>query len=393
LKTITQIKNYTFYAVLFTLPMYTRLNNIFLFIFFALFLLEGQFGYKWANLKRHYKAVIPLAPFFLLALIASLNHPGDSIFKHLEKYWSFLLIPITIISCLDYYSEKWRELFEALFLGSIITLVICYSNVAYEMLSKEEPLHYFLRWRHLNHEFTAIADTHPAYLGVFIVCSIVFILLEATYKKLWKIVAIVFLSLALVQLASRIAILSFVIVTIIFLLSKVKRKWKEILIGLAIVGVFGTFLYYSASSFLKDRLISVESFENDERFSRHKVSFEIFKEYPIFGIGFARKDEIRIEKYNKYGFTVAAQEKYNAHNQLFEYLSINGIIGGLSYILVALYLLYTCWKRQSLFYFLILVIFFVANITESMLVRIKGIEFLAITVSLLMTIKMKEKNE
>ena len=391
MKLISRAKNFVFYAVLFTLPMYMRLNNVFLVAFFALFLLEGDLIYKWKQLKKHYKLMLPLFALFALAILAALNHPVKSVDRYLEMYWSFFAIPIVIITSKDYDGEKGKQVFLSLLLGCIGTLLICYGNVVYEMIVGKEPLHYFLRHRHLNHEFTEIADTHPAYLGLFMICSTAYLLFNSTLKKNWKVIVIVFFAFAMIQLASRMAMVGFTLVILLFAFLRLKKYWKQMLVGGTIAAICGILLFLSASEFLRDRLVNTENFENDKRFSRNIVSLELFKEYPLFGVGFGRKDLLRKEKYEAYGFTVASENKYNAHNQYLEYLSVNGIIGGMVFIVIAVYLLHRSWKHKSTFFFLVFLTFFMANTTESMLVRIKGVEFFAITVSLLATTTMKLK--
>jgi O-antigen ligase len=75
---------------------------------------------------------------------------------------------------------------------------------------------------------------------------------------------------------------------------------------------------------------------------------------------------------------MAAASEFNAHNQFLEYLSTNGAIGGFVYIAtLGFLLLLSIYKRDTLFT-LIFLLFILANLTESMMVRIKGIEFYAI---------------
>lgn len=373
--------------------MYMNINNILLVVYFGLFIMEGSYVEKLKILKKNAFLLIPLGLFFLLALLAALN-PFENFsifFKHLEKYWGLLAIPITIIACKEDYQKFWRNLFLALLWGCVATLLICYGNSFYEMIVGHEPLHYFWRYRHLNHQFTNIADTHPAYLGLFIVVSIVFLFTESTLKKWQKGALLLFFLLGLLQLASRMAIISVVIIGLVFIISKFKNHWKEIAIGLGILSIVGLLFFSTGSNFMKNRLISYEKLGGDERIRRFKISYDIFTEHPFFGIGFAQKDEARVKKYLEQGFLVAASEKYNAHNQLLEYLSVNGIFGAIVFIVVFTYLIYLAWKKQQYFFLALLLLFLLANTTESMLVRIKGIEFFAITVSLLLISKRKKE--
>jgi O-antigen ligase len=216
--------------------------------------------------------------------------------------------------------------------------------------------------------------------------------MESSYKKWAKIVICFILLLGLIQLASRTALICTLLMGVILLWSRIKTHWKEIAIGFGVFALIGLLFINTASSFMKERLISFQNIENDQRLSRYKVSYDIFTEYPVFGVGFANKETVRKEKYLENNFITAAEERYNAHNQLLEYLSVNGIIGGIIFLGVFGYLLFMAWRKRQFLFFWALVLFFIANLTESMLVVIKGIEFFAITVSLLIILNKKEKS-
>ena len=84
-------------------------------------------------------------------------------------------------------------------------------------------------------------------------------------------------------------------------------------------------------------------------------------------------------------FKTAANRNYNAHNQFMESLSTNGLIGGLIYFLVLGFLIVRSIQNKEYLFSAIFLIFIIVNLTESMLVRIKGIEFFAIFSSLFLT--------
>ena len=152
-----------------------------------------------------------------------------------------------------------------------------------------------------------------------------------------------------------------------------------ILIGIIIV--FFTF----GSGYLKDRVFSSNKTINDSRINRWGVSYEIFLDNPVLGIGFNSIKKERVKRYNEKGYNVAAQKEYNAHNQFFEYLSVNGVLGGVVFLGVFYFLLYNAIKEKDFIFIFIFTSFFIANITESMLVRIKGIEFFVLFASLFLS--------
>lgn len=392
LKFIFDKRFWLLYLVVFTLPMYMRLNNYLLgaFIFVAILTL-------FFNLKKLKFEILkdgwPILGFFILGIIGSFygtTFPNG--FKLLEKYWAFLLVPLVMLTEKDEYDKRRENIFLSLVLGSAVTLLICYGNLIHEMVSRSEPISYFFRWRHLGHQFTEIADTHPTYLGVFIVISIVFMSKSKQMGNAIKLPLILFFLFGLFQLASRIALFLAILFLILLVVNRTKKQWG--LLAFLVLGIIvGIFVFKKmGSKYVKDRLFTVESALNDKRFQRWNASYEIFKENPFLGVGFSRIESIRNDKYVKYGFEIAAREDLNAHNQLLEFLSRNGVVGGFVYVCSMVFLLLlSLYKRDSLFTYLF-IIFIVANLTESMMVRIKGIEYFAIFTSLFLCRNLNPDN-
>lgn len=368
---LDEYRGLAFFLLALTLPSYTIVNNIILGLFVFLFLIGKDYSIKLSSLKRNWKSGMPLFLFFLLAFIAAFLINPDSSFKHIERYWSFLILPLVFLSQENMYTKYSDKFFNGITIGNIVTLLICYLNVLIEMIRNNEPLSYFFRWRHLNHQFTEIADTHPAYFGLFIVTSTIYLLYKCKWNSTLKIATIVYYSFGMIQLSSRLAIVLFISVLAISLVLKLKLKlvWP-LLIGVLI----GSLVLMLGSNYLKSRF-SIDGISNDVRFERLQASWEVLQENPVFGVGLADIKNVRDQKYTELGYDVAARNNFNAHNQLFEYLGINGLLGGIVYLGVFFYLFFSSLKRRDYLFFTLFVIFFIANITESMLVRIKGIEY------------------
>lgn len=386
MKYIAVLQKYLFILMAVTLPMYTIVNNIALGGFVLLSILRGDFKNNIKNIKLDWKKGIPVFLFFVLAFFGAFVVNPDEPFKHIERYWSFLLIPLVAIGINDFFGIYSKLFFNSLAVGCIFTLLICYSNVFFEIITRSEPWSYFLRWRHLSHQFTEIADTHPAYLGVFIITSIIFILFYSNWKNKFKVFTIILFTLGMMQLSSRLAIFIFVIVLASSLLY---LYGKRIIIPIIFVILSITFIASFGSQYLKSRL-SVDLIYSDIRFERLKASYEVFKLNPILGVGFSQIKTKRELKYKEYGYEVAAKENYNAHNQLFEYLGINGLLGGIVFLGVFCFLIIHSFMLKEYMFFILFTVFFIANITESMMVRIKGIEYFCWITMLFLLKKTKE---
>jgi O-antigen ligase len=381
-----KLKYYLLFLIAFTLPMYMRVNNIVLAVYIFVVLSEAIYKRKNIFKKKVLLRSIPLISFFFLAVIASLSTENIIDIKYLEKYWIFLLIPVVFISQTHFYYKYKEAIYKGLILGVLCTLFICEFNAVYEVIVNKEPLNYFLRWRHLGHEFTAIADTHPSYLGIFVCASIYLILNNViVYNKVVKITLLMFFTFSLFQLVSRMALVICVLTWFVIVLKSYKKHFRMIgslmIILIGIIIVFFTF----GSGYLKDRVFSSNKTINDSRINRWGVSYEIFLDNPVLGIGFNSIKKERVKRYNEKGYNVAAQKEYNAHNQFFEYLSVNGVLGGVVFLGVFYFLLYNAIKEKDFIFIFIFTSFFIANITESMLVRIKGIEFFVLFASLFLS--------
>jgi O-antigen ligase len=366
------------------------LNNIILGIYLVWTMVEGLINKEkrnWKNLKKY----TPVFSFFILALIASVNNTNTFFLKNLESYWSFLLLPLAFWLQQGNQKEQLKYALNGLVFGCVITLIICYINAFYEIIVYNEPISYFLRWRHLGHEFTQIADTHPAYLGLFICLSTYYLLFENNYfNKQIKIIILLVFSLGMFQLVSRMALFIYILVFVLYFILKIVKLKKGKVFFLILIALITSLIFSFGSDYLRNRIFSSESYAKDSRFERLKVSYELFKEHPLIGIGFDKIDEKRIDKYSKYGYNLAAKKKYNTHNQFLEYLSINGFLGGVTYLGVFIFLIVYAIREKEYLFLFILVTFFLANITESMLVRIKGIEFFTLyTCIFLGSVKIK----
>ncbi len=368
--------------VVFTLPMFTRLNNFLLALFLVLCLIDILIFLKSFSLGSIFSRGWPVQMFFLLAILATLHDFDAESLKYLEKYLSFLLVPIAMLSDDETFSKRRNNIFLALVWGSVVTLLICYGATALEMVRDGESLDQLFQWHHTGIRFTDVADSHPTYLGLFIVTSILFLLQDNSLNRPLKFVMYVILILGLFQIASRTALLLLAIFLIFAIIKKTREYRLQLLV--LIIGIISSvsLMVIVGKEYMEDRIFSVEAVTDSKRVERWEVSYEIFKEHPFIGVGYKKVKELRKEKYIERNLPISAETEYNAHNQLLEYLSTNGAFGGFVYVIsLTFLLLLSLLKRDTLFTFIFL-IFILANITESMMVRIKGIEFFAIFATL-----------
>ena len=379
---IFKYKSWLFYLVIFTLPMYTRLNNILLAIFIGLGLIEIFTGRKKLDVRHFLFTSWPVLGFFALSILASFRTFDLQALKYLENHWSLLLIPIVMLSDSQEFFLKRRQAFLALLWGSIVTLLICNVNYLITGFSNGTPNFKWFEWSNFGHEFTAVADTHPTYLSLFVFTSILFLIQDNKLSKWARAILIVFLLFGLLQLTSNMALLLFILFLLYVVVYNFKRQNQQ-----SLATIFGllawafVFLFY-AGNFTKGKLFFVDTILDEKRIERWEVSYEIFRENPILGVGYSNIEGVRKEKYLEGSYALAAENELNAHNQFLEYLSVTGAVGGFVYAVALAFLFLLSIHRKDHLFTFVFFAFILANLAESMMVRIKGIEYYAIFAAL-----------
>ncbi len=376
-----------FFAVVFTLPMYMRLNNGLLLIFILVSLFDIIFISKKISLKNLLVNGWPIVGFFMLSAMAAFHNGDVNNFRYLETHWSLLFVPLVMLSEKNFYAKIRRTTFISLVWGCLAALAICYLNLIMKIISEGESLQNWFAWHHMGHDFTFITDAHPTYLGLFVVTSILFLIQDKKFPQVSKYILLIIFLFGLFQLASKMAILLLVLFFLYLAINNI-RQYKQQLILLIFGILFSAFVFWTfGNQYMKSRMFSVDEILDEKRIDRWEVSYQIFKENPFYGAGFEKIKGIRKEKYLHGDYSLAAANDLNAHNQFLEYLSVNGAVGGFVYaISLGFLFLLSIYRRDHLFTFIFFA-FALANLTESMMVRIMGVEYFAIFASLFLCSK------
>jgi len=366
----------------FTLPMYTKVNNIALVVFVVLDLIEFVLNRRRVENVKQFFVGWPIVAFFGLSLLASFRTWDIQALKFLENHWSLLFIPFVMLTNAREYHSKRREIFLALLIGTTLTILICNVNHVLEMLSNGIVFDQWFNGENLGQEFTNIADTQPAYLGLFVVTSILFLIQDNIIVKWLRYVILGVLLIGLFQLTSKIALLLFLLFLLYMISYNLKKRKQQSIVLISGLFICAFVFIVFGAKYMKGQLFFVDTILDEKRIERWEVSYEIFKEHPLVGVGYAEIDEVRKKKYVEGDYSLAAANELNAHNQFLEYLSVDGAIGGFVYAVTLAFLFFLSIERKDHLFTFVFFAFILANLTESMMVRIKGIEYFAIFASL-----------
>jgi len=380
----------------FLMPFSIKYNNILLTFFILIWFFNGSIIPKINHYKKHFKKIAAFQLFFFITLL-SLVYTSE-FEKGLDEV--VRIIPLFFLPVILTYTNYNKNLiiYKSIVYGSLTAIFICWSNVIYEMLINNEPIEYFFRWRHSNAQLTKIINTHPSYLSLYLLTSLAILFYyqeNIINNKFIRTIFIVIISLFMFSLLARISLIMMLFSYVICIYHK--QKYQYLVFGL----LFGIIVFYItkdswSGKYLKKRLIeqvdfSKRNIHKDKRLYRLKASYYTFLENPIIGRGVSAEDIIRRKYYLQLNEKKAFKENHNAHNQFMEYLSTYGLLGGLSYLITFTLLLFLSFKQKKYFIFYTFLIFFIANIFESMLERTNGIVFFSLFISLFLNNYISKK--
>lgn len=326
------ILKFLFYGVILTFPfgevlrwqlgngIAFTINDILVIIFGLLYFVKSK-----SNLQ--YKFVIPFLisiVFSLLLNISKLNAFELFISSLYPIRWFLYLQLFFYVK--DY--KKKYEVIKLLFIAEAIYLILGFTQYFYYT-----DLHnlFYLGWdAHMYRLFSTILD--PNFAGAIYVLFLVFnlgIIFKAKERVKYLLVLLIFLLMIATFLTySRSAMTMLVVSTFTYLILIKKTKLFAVLI-LAII----SFYIFVSPYFNIESINPFRSFSSVERIKSAKIATDIFKENPIFGVGFNSYRYAQI----RYGFrhgSIAQVSHADAStdNSFLFVLATTGILGFLSFI-------------------------------------------------------------
>ena len=248
---------------------------------------------------------------------------------------------------------KKREQLCGVLIATLLAFLINDVAGVYQYVVKGEP-----RAFGFNHT--------PTFYGSFMLMQIPLLIYVAQLEilpTLWKRLAAFTAVLSLICLVlsmTRGAWLALIMVVIVFVVleKRFRRLTAKICAGLAILFLIVTL----ASPQIQERLSTMTSTKfqsNTERVLMWKAAVEIFRDYPISGVG----QKMYVNAYNKYYIDREARERSGVigeeghthpHNNLLQRASEGGLIGLASFIGLYAYFFwkfFTQYKREKIFAF------------------------------------------
>lgn len=373
---LLKISSYSYFLMMFFLPLSLILDNIFL----GIMVLSIVFN----KIKLTRSRVFYYYLLFLLFTVMN-SILNNSFFIEIENI--FRLLPIILIPLCLGNIDKNTRIKGLLFLS--IAIVIIQLNAFYGIINYyyfTEGKKYTLR----NYsKINEILNYERPYLGFF---SALNIILSYYYYKLknnrnWLNITLAIFSLVLIVLISaRLAIIIVFLIGLLVILFDLNKKYIMKIILLFIGAI--VLIFYSNHS-LRERFNLISK---DARVVTWKGASVIFFKNSnyIFGSGSEQNTRVNLLDYykNYEGFDSVAEQNrfisknYNTHNQYINELLRGGCVGFLLLIIPQIILLYKSVSKNNVLALMFLVSIMSFSVTENILARQIGVYLFALFMSL-----------
>lgn len=363
------------------LPKYS-LNSLSLILFVVSWIFYNDWTCWFDKFKRNSIPIILISSPFWLGLINSFFVDNFD-FKLITKNLPFLILPTIILT-----SFKEKKVFDYVLkvfsFGVVLSLSI---GLIKALLFKIYDLGTYFYYT----DFSKMLDMHTTYMALFIVIAIFYfvkdIFIEKGNKKWINYLCILFLITSLYIVSARISLLVLLGSSILFLCFELfpafSTSKKIISISIVVIAVFGLML--SPNFQKRNSLNSSTDFKAPNLSTRwvhwKAVVQSIQKGNLWVGSGREKGAELLINEYDIVGFESGFRYKYNAHNQYLEHTIYYGILGFVFLIATLAYAMFYAIKSKNILSIIIVSAFVIFMLTESVLVRQRGIILFSLLIS------------
>jgi O-antigen ligase len=393
-----KFREYTTYAVavFFLLPMFLVSYLIGLWSLTCLILVFAQL--KQIRRRNVLDSLFYISPFFLILIFIQIHGGGGELI--LERQMSFVVFPICIfLSNFRITRSELKKLTWIFVIGCCLLairgiLLYLFVGPHFPYTSQHD---FIYRYRA---EFNANTGINPTYACLYFGFAIILVLLrikEFTKQKRILILMIVFLLLNMFLLSAKMPMLATAIILGILFIRKqflgTKGSRKNILVigtGLTIV-ILGLLFFTRWGEFITGlRSDTANAKENtlDVRRMITQCDIELAAKYFAIGAGPQHLQTKLNQCYYQFEGSALERNKFNTHNQYFDYLLSYGVTGLVLLLLVMLVPLYNAIRSKDPVLVSFILLIMLCMLTENILSRQAGIVFYALFNALLLNRKM-----
>lgn len=366
------------------IPFHKTLASPMLILSFFTILISGNYRYK-LNRLLHNKRYLFFGSLFLLFVFGYFISTNTQLaWRDLEIKLYLLAIPLFYAVIHPFTAKERKWILDLFVIACVAFIVVALGIAIYHLIATGEN-HFYYK------ELLAFTPLHPSYAGMFQAMAAVILVMNLlinweTIPRKWRILqlSIIFvITLFIFLLTAKMAIASvFILLSIAFYLlgSQFMGKKKAVIIIVA-GNLFALALMWSLP-YTRERiklLFTYNEVAYDNSVNSRKeiwtAAIDVIKANPLVGTGTGDAEADLIAAYERNGFKLGVQEKYNAHNQYLQILVETGIVGFLCFIGFLFLCIRIAIRYKNYLYLAFLLLWIVNIATESMLETQSGVVF------------------
>lgn len=329
----------------------------------------------------------------------------------IQRSLSILVIPAIIFFFHPSISSKNVDLIIQVFGISCLLLTFyiyieLFNSSAFDTLWKEDVKFWENPFRTVLFNLKYI-DVHPTYFSMWILFLVLWLLdkvLNIKNKKIQILLILVigYLLFTVLLFSARGPIIGFVIAAFFLMLTKIKSINGRFFASIMSIGII--IFAFTQISFLKARFMdefSAHKFRppvgnahtsSNIRIGIYECVFEIYKEYPIFGVGVGDVQDRLDTCYYQFHTRVYQETEYNAHSTYFQLLLAGGIFGLIIFGIAGFKQLILAIYYENKIYMAFLILIFTIMFFEDIFSRMHGSIFYAFFNSIFIKEIITKKN-
>ncbi len=373
----------------FSIPLWSKITPVIVILLYLNYIIELDFKKKFQRLNKNLFYFFVIVSFYLIHFLGLINTVNFEFARFdLEIKMTFFLFPLLFFtSDLEFFDNiKLKYVLLSFVFGCFLSSFISVLHSLYLYLPTHDiNLFFYVYISFFNH--SSYVSLYIVFaLGVifhlFFNCQLNKILKNSLlFVFIWFIVYIILLS----SKAGLISLFAALFLFFVFYIIKTRKTLLSILffVFTLLFVIAGINIIPASVNRMTPAINAMKSSHKNinaedgtvQRIEIWKVSYEMFKDYPLLGVGTGDvKDEL-LKKYDEKGMNFAKSFKLNAHGQFFQTAVALGSIGLLSLIIMFLIpFIYSVKKQNFIYiYFIIIVVFSIT--VESMFEKQAGVLF------------------
>ncbi|NVK64080.1 MAG: O-antigen ligase family protein [Flavobacteriales bacterium] len=357
--------------------------------------------------KKHafkgYSGLILYPVLFLLLLVGMIytQNTKDG-WGIIERHYALIGVPILAASIKQFSSKQKEAIMNVFIATGVITALICLgvatnhyltTGTVYTATQKD----HFVYNHFMHHRLSSPLQLHAIYYSLYLSFAALILLnrilhssAKMTTKFLYALI-FVFFAVMLFLLKSSIFAFAFPLASLLLVFFRYRKtllgSLKMKLVLSAIVVLAGIFSYIGIQSKLESFSLKYELSDDHltpltMRMAIWECTWETIQEAPFIGKGTGDGDDELFATYEELGFTIGANDRFNAHNMYLQYWLTNGITTALLFVLILFVLARRAINHRNMVFFSFIFLFAAFSLTESTMLRQNGIVFFLVISSL-----------